>query len=97
MISSLTADGPSNHAWHLRCRATGSLREARQEGQIVIRESPQHQNSLRFSGTHFSNASQRQGRSTTKIVVIGGTGLIGSKIVAILRQSEEKSGYGCGP
>src|SRR6202045_3257708 len=31
-------------------------------------------------------ASHRQGRVTMKIVVIGGTGLIGSKTVAILRQ-----------
>src|SRR5258705_10664868 len=31
-------------------------------------------------------SSDRQGRSTMKIVVIGGTGLIGSKTVAILRQ-----------
>src|ERR1700731_4437641 len=31
-------------------------------------------------------ASHRQGRITMKIVVIGGTGLIGSKTVAILRQ-----------
>jgi hypothetical protein len=31
-------------------------------------------------------SSHRQGRSTMKIVVIGGTGLIGSKTVAILRQ-----------
>src|SRR6476660_8876905 len=33
-----------------------------------------------------SRTSHRQGRSTMKIVVIGGTGLIGSKTVAILRQ-----------
>src|SRR5262249_10290927 len=31
-------------------------------------------------------SSRRQGRETMKIVVIGGTGLIGSKTVAILRQ-----------
>src|SRR6202045_2799941 len=51
---------------------------------------------LRGIRTVFSNSfedlqsstisSHRQGRSTMKIVVIGGTGLIGSKTVAILRQ-----------
>src|SRR6476469_7645097 len=35
---------------------------------------------------HSRVASHRQGRKTMKIVVIGGTGLIGSKTVAILRQ-----------
>src|ERR1700731_1231228 len=51
---------------------------------------------LRGIRTVFSNSfedlqsstisSHRQGRSTMKIVVIGGTGLIGSKTVAILRR-----------
>jgi hypothetical protein len=33
---------------------------------------------------HLRISGHRQGRSTMKIVVIGGTGLIGSKTVAIL-------------
>src|SRR5262245_9047471 len=36
--------------------------------------------------SHLRVSSRRQGRETMKIVVIGGTGLIGSKTVAILRQ-----------
>src|SRR5262249_44533063 len=39
---------------------------------------------LSHSYSHLEVSSRLQGRSTMKIVVIGGTGLIGSKTVAIL-------------
>jgi uncharacterized protein YbjT (DUF2867 family) len=42
--------------------------------------------SWKAQSIHCGVSSHQQGRKTMKIVVIGGTGLIGSKTVAILRQ-----------